>query len=166
VSCPHSAHIGRDSGPVDMHVGRQRRRRRTVGEPPLLLAHLGKVHAEAAEFLGHGHLQIARLAQFFEVFAKETILAVVGRGAISASVDECFREHRGSSHCRPFITLRALRAVLSSRDLACQYIFVNCLQLIHQGPEVPRWVERLLVSGMCASSSGEQRLRAPKTRTH
>ena len=69
--------VGGVADPVVVHVQPERGCRRVLCEPPRLAADLDEVHAEAAEFLRHRHLQIARRFQLVEVFLEEAVVAVV-----------------------------------------------------------------------------------------
>src|SRR5688572_3274701 len=89
----HAIEVRGESHPVEVHVQRQGSRRGAVREAPLLLAYLGKVHAEAAELLGDRHLKVAGLLQLIEVLLEETVIAVVSRGSLSAVVQDRVRQN-------------------------------------------------------------------------
>ena len=79
--------------PVQVHVDRQRGRRGAVGEPLLLVAHLGHGQAEAAEVPRHQHIQVAGGAERLEVLSEESVLAVVAGGAFAAGLDQLVDQH-------------------------------------------------------------------------
>lgn len=88
----HPAHVRRDAGPVEVHVRGQRGRRRPVGKPALLPANLGEAAAQPAQFLRDGHLEIAGLAELFEVLAEEPVLLVVTRGPLAEASEHVLRQ--------------------------------------------------------------------------
>jgi hypothetical protein len=88
-----------------VHVDRQGRGRRAVGESALLAADLGQREAVAAELRWHRGHQIAGRTQLLEVFLEEAVLPVVRRCALAASVDEALGQDRtggiGDGHGSP-----------------------------------------------------------------
>ncbi len=71
-----------------MHVGGERRRRGAIGQPTLLLAHLGQVHPSTSELGWHGYVEVAGHPQVVEVLAEEAILSVVRRCTLGKTLDE------------------------------------------------------------------------------
>src|SRR5262249_23032924 len=84
----HAPEIGSHARPVEMHVGRQRGGRRTIGEPPLLTADIGERHSGTAELRGHRHLEINGPAELLEVLREESVLAIVPCRAITTAGNE------------------------------------------------------------------------------
>ena len=64
-----------DARPVQVHVDRERRRRRVVAKAPLLAHDFGQRAARAAELRRHRQQQVARLAQLLEVLGEKPVLA-------------------------------------------------------------------------------------------
>ena len=78
--------IGGVADPVVVHVDAQRGRGRVLGQPPRLARDLGEREAVSAEFLRHGHLEIAGRLELVEIFLTEAIVAVVARRSLAALV--------------------------------------------------------------------------------
>ena len=69
--------IGGRSGPVQMHVDRQRGRRRPVGEMTLFTGEFGERQSGTTEPFRQRRLQVAGRDEFGEILCKEGILGVV-----------------------------------------------------------------------------------------
>jgi hypothetical protein len=75
-----------------MHVDRQGRGRRPLGQPLELPAGLAEAEALAAEFAREVDLQEPRLLQLVPVLLEEPVLPVLGCGPLPAAVDELLRK--------------------------------------------------------------------------
>jgi hypothetical protein len=63
--------VGSHARPVEMHVHCQSRGMGIVSKTALFWTDFSQGHAIAAEFFGHVHEQIARIAQFFKILWKK-----------------------------------------------------------------------------------------------
>ena len=85
--------IGGDTGPVDVHVDGERRRRGVVAQPaeePRVLVEAG---AAAAELGRDGDVEEAAGSQLGEVLVEEPVLAVVGLGSFVEAGEHLVGEH-------------------------------------------------------------------------
>jgi hypothetical protein len=127
----HPVEVGRDTDPVQVHVDRQGRGWRPVGETSLLLADFGEVQPLPAELLRDVDLQVACLLQFLEVLREEPIVAVVAGSALAAAVDQALGQDRrsrfGDGHgCPPSLHVwRPPRAAPHTRPHAVHTVIVR-----------------------------------------
>ena len=84
-TCRRAPAVGRRADPVVVHVDAERGGRRVAGQPARFTRDVRQREAEAAEFLRHGHLQIAGRFQFVEVFLAELVVAIVARAHAAGS---------------------------------------------------------------------------------
>ena len=87
--------IGGQTGPVEVHVDAQSRRRRAVGEAPLLPADAGEIGSQAAQLGRHGKRQVPGVTEVLEVLAAEPVVPVVAGGATSTCVEDVVGQQGG-----------------------------------------------------------------------
>ncbi len=85
--------VGSHARPVEVHVDGHRGGGGGVGQSPLELHDLGQAQPRAAERLGDGHVQVARVPQFGPVLVEETVVAVVAGGPLVEAGQHLFGQH-------------------------------------------------------------------------
>ena len=58
-----------------------------IGQTPLFRAHLSQVHAQAAQFFGHGRQKVAGFFQLFEVLVEELVVPVIAVCTVRAAFE-------------------------------------------------------------------------------